>query len=54
MRFDRHGLKAILPGLAGFSNPIKCLLKDSGLIDDVLYTVVRKGTSAFPEYVKWW
>ncbi len=38
-----------------FSNPIKCLLKDSGLIDDVLYTVVRKHRpSAFPEYVKWW
>ncbi len=41
--------------IGGFSNPIKCLLKDSGLIDDVLYTVVRKHRpSAFPEYVKWW
>ena len=39
--------------IVGFYNPIKCLLKDSGLIDDVFYTAVRKHRpSAFPEYVK--
>ncbi|SIN64080.1 heptosyltransferase-2 [Acetomicrobium flavidum] len=41
--------------IGGFSNPVKCLLKDNGLIDDVLYTVVRKHRpSAFPEYARWW
>lgn len=41
--------------IGGFTNSVKCLLKDNGLIDDVLYTVVRKHRpSAFPEYAKWW
>lgn len=41
--------------IGGFTNPVKCLLQDNGLINDVLYTVVRKHRpSAFPEYAKWW
>jgi len=41
--------------IGGFTNSVKCLLKDNGLVNDVLYTVVRKHRpSAFPEYAKWW
>ena len=41
--------------IGGFTNFVKCLLQDNGLIDDVLYSVVRKHRpSAFPEYTKWW
>lgn len=41
--------------IGGFTNSVKCLLQDNGLIDDVLYTVVRKHRpSAIPEYIKWY
>jgi len=38
-----------------YKNSVRCLMEESGLIDDIFCTHVRKHRpSAFPEYAKWW